>query len=93
MAYQVILEPGGGQFRECELPRVRTLTSFCSAFSCALTDLRKTRERELATFHENSTIKTVVAELYALEEIEGNNRRGGMDDTCHHGLYVQKIGK
>ena len=89
MAYQVILEPGRGQIREFEFPRVRPLMNFCAAFPCALTDLRKARERELATLHENR--QSVVAELYALEKIEGSNRRGGKDDTCHHGLYVQKL--
>ena len=89
MAYQVILEPGRGQIREFEFPRVRPLMNFCAAFPCAPTDLRKARERELATLHENR--QSVVAELYALEKIEGSNRRGGKDDTCHHGLYVQKL--
>ena len=57
MAYQVILEPGVGQFREFESLRVRTRrVIFRGAFSCALIDLRKERERELATLDETSTI-------------------------------------
>ena len=56
MAYQVILEPGVGQIREFEFPRVRTRINFRGDFSCALIDLRKARERELATLDENPTI-------------------------------------
>ena len=57
MAYQVVLESGIiGQLREFESPRVRTRIIFRGTFSCALIDLRKARERELATLDENSTI-------------------------------------
>ena len=56
MTYQVILEPGTGQFREFESPRVRTRINFRAAFSRALIDLRKARGRELATIDEKSTI-------------------------------------
>ena len=56
MAYQVILVPGIGQFREFESPRVRTRIHFRGTFSCALIDLRKARERELATLDAKSTI-------------------------------------
>ena len=53
VAYQVILEPGIGQFREFESPRVHThLYKFVGTFSCAQIDLRKTREREIATLDE-----------------------------------------
>ena len=52
MAYQVILEPGTGQFREFESPRVHTRIKFVGTFACAQIDLRKTRERELATLDE-----------------------------------------
>ena len=89
MAYQVILEPGVGQFREFESPRARTRIIFRGAFSCALTDLRKARKRELATLDENR--RSVSAEPYAQKKNEGNNRGGGKDDTCDHGLYVQKL--
>ena len=57
VAYQVILEPGIGQF----LSRVRIppsaylLSKFVGTFSCAHIDLRKARERELATLDEKST--------------------------------------
>ena len=34
--------------------------------------------------------RSVGAEPYALK-IEGNNRGGGRDGTCNHGLYVQKL--
>ena len=52
MAYQVILEPGIGQFREFEPRRVHTRIIFVGSFSCAQIDLRKARERELATLDE-----------------------------------------
>ena len=55
VAYQVILEPGIGQFREFEPRRVHTRIKFVGTFSCAQIDLRKTRERELATLDEQST--------------------------------------
>ena len=57
VAYQVILEPGIGQFREFVSPRLRTRIYFRGTFSCALIDLRKARERELlAALDEKSTI-------------------------------------
>ena len=56
MAYQVILEPGIGQFREFESPRVRTRIVLRGAVSCAIIDSRKARERELATLDEKQTI-------------------------------------
>ena len=56
MTYQVILEPGIGQFREFEPPRVHTYAyKFVGTFSLAQIDLRKTRERELATLDEKFT--------------------------------------
>ena len=65
VAYQVILEPGIGQFREFESPRVHTRTyKFVGTFSCAQFDLRKARERELATLDEKST-SSGIAEPYA----------------------------
>ena len=74
MAYQVILEPGPGQFRELESPRVRTRINFREIFSRAPIDMRKARERDLATLHENRP--SVGAASYALK-IEGNNWVGG----------------
>ena len=36
--------------------------------------------------------RSVGAEPYAQKRNEGNNRGGeGKDDTCDHGLYVQKL--
>ena len=49
VAYQVILEPGIGPFREFEPRRVHTRINSLGTFSCAQIDLRKARERELAT--------------------------------------------
>ena len=56
MAYQVILEPGIGQFRDFESPRVRARINIRGTFFCSVIDLRKARERELATLDETSTI-------------------------------------
>ena len=57
VAYQVILEPGISQFHEFESPRVDTRYSykFVETFSCAQIDLRKARERGLATLDEKPT--------------------------------------
>ena len=80
-------EPGIGQLREFESPPSAYSNNFSS---CALIDLRKARERELATLDEKPTISgcwSLCAKKY-----EGNNRGGeGKDDTCDHGLYVQKL--
>ena len=66
MAYQVILEPGIDQLREFESPRVRTRINFRGTFSCALIDLRKVREREIATVRVSMTKwPSVGAEPYA----------------------------
>ena len=54
VAYQVIPGPGICQFRGFASPRVRTRINFRGAFSCALFDLRRARERELATLDEKS---------------------------------------
>ena len=64
MAYQVILEPVIGQFREFEPRRVHTRIKSVGPFSCAQFDLRKARERELATLDEKLTC-IGVAEPYA----------------------------
>ena len=65
VAYQVILEPGIGQFREFESPRVHANSyKFVGTFSCAQIDLWKERERELATLDEKST-SSGIAEPYA----------------------------
>ena len=63
VACQVILEPGIGQFREFESPRVHTY-KFVGTFSCAQIDLLKARERELATLDKKST-SSGIAEPYA----------------------------
>ena len=54
MAYQVVLEPGIGQFCEFEPPRVHSRINSWGLFSCAQIDVRKARERELATLDEKS---------------------------------------
>ena len=57
VAYQVILEPGIGQFREFEPRRGHTRINSLGLFldNCAQIDLRKARERELATLDVKST--------------------------------------
>ena len=64
MAYQVILEPGTGQFREFEPRRVHTRINSLGLLLVHKFDLRKARERELATFDEKST-SSGIAEPYA----------------------------
>ena len=53
VAFQVILEPGIGQFREFDPRRVHARVNSLGLFSCAQIDFRKARERELATLDEN----------------------------------------
>ena len=54
VAYRVILEPDIGQFREFEPPRVHTRINSWGLFLWRI-DLRKARERDLATLDEKST--------------------------------------
>ena len=65
VAYQVILDPGIGQFCEFE-PGAPSAYSckFVGTFSGAQIDLRKARERKLATLDEKST-SSGIAEPYA----------------------------
>ena len=64
VAYQLILEPGIGQFREFRAPPSAYSHTFVGTFSGAQIDLRKARERELATLDETST-SSGIAEPYA----------------------------
>ena len=57
VAYQVFLEPGTGQLREFESPRVCTRKFFRGTFSCALIDLWKASEHASAGLDETSTIR------------------------------------
>ena len=63
MAYQVIIGPGTGKFREFESPRVQYSYKFVGTFLAQI-DLRKARERELETLDEKST-SSGIAEPYA----------------------------
>ena len=63
VAYQVILEPGIGQFCEFEPRRVHTRINSLGLFLAQI-DLRKARERELATLDDKSTSSGIV-EPYA----------------------------
>ena len=65
MAYQVILEPVIGQFRELEPRRVHTRINSLGYFACAQIDSREARERQLATLDEKSTSRGGIAEPYA----------------------------
>ena len=76
MAYQVILEPGAGRFREFESPRVHTCINSSGNFSCAQIDLRKARERELATLDGKSTSSGIAEPYVCAMKIEGKNRGG-----------------
>ena len=55
MAYQVILDPGIGQFREFEPRRVHTRINSLGLFLVHNLTCGKARERELATLDEKST--------------------------------------
>ena len=61
--HQVILEPGIGQFCESEPRTVHTRINSLGLFLADI-DLRKARERELATLDEQST-SSGIAEPYA----------------------------
>ena len=77
VAYQVNLGSGIGQFREFESPRVHTRIKFVGTFSCAQIDLRKARERELATTLDEKLTSSGIAEPYECAmKIEGKNWRG-----------------
>ena len=69
VAYQVILEPGIGQFREFEPRRGHTHTKIVGTFSCGRIDLRKAREGELVTLDEQST-SSGIAEPYARKKLK-----------------------
>ena len=73
-AYQVILEPGIGQFREFKPRRVHTRINSLGIFLVAQIDLRKAGERELATLDKKSTISGIV-EPYARQKLKA--RTGG----------------
>ena len=75
VAYRVIFEPGIGQFREFEAPRVHTCINSWGLFCRAQIDLRKARERELATLDEKIDEQWDCCTLCAIK-IEGNNRGG-----------------
>ena len=73
VAYQVVLGPAIGQFREAESPRVHTRINSCFFLLCAQIDLRKARERELATPDEKST-SSGIAEPFARLKLKARTR-------------------
>ena len=49
-------------------------------------------KRESVSYqHSMKTRRSAGAESYTQKINEGNDRGGGKDDTCDHGLYVQKM--
>ena len=75
MAYQVIFEPGIGQFREFEPPRVRTGINLWGLFLVhRLTRGKRESVCELATLDEKST-SSGIAEPYARYKLKA--RTGG----------------
>ena len=86
VAYQVILGPGIGQFREFESPRVHTPIYSWGLFLVHKFILRKARGRELATLDEKSTSSGIAEPYVCAIKIEGKNRGEERDDACDHGL-------
>ena len=72
VACQVILERGIDQFREFESPECILVHIRTRFFSCAQIDLRKARERELATLDEKSTSNGIGGLLNPMRDM---NRR------------------
>ena len=73
VAHHVILDPAIGQFREFEPRRVHTRINSLGLFLVHI-DLRKARERELATLDEKST-SSGIAKPYARQKLKA--RTGG----------------
>ena len=66
-----------GQFREFEPRQVSAYSyKFVGTFSCAQIDLRKARERELATPDEKATSSGIPEPYLCAIKIEGKNRGG-----------------
>ena len=82
MAYQVILEPGVGQFRALESPRVHTRTNSWGLF---LVHKLTCEKRELATLDKKAT-SSGIAEPYCAIKTEGKNRGEEGTTPCDHDL-------
>ena len=90
MPCQVILEPGIGQFREFESPRVHSGINSRGLLLVAEIDLRKARERELTTLDEKST-SSGIAEPYASQKLKA--RTGGGKGTTPVTTSCPEAGK
>ena len=82
MAYQVIFEPGIGQFREFESPRVHTRTNSWGLF---LVDKLTCGKRESVS-EQHSMKNRAVGLLNPMRDENSRRQPGGRDDTCDHGL-------
>ena len=67
----------GGQFPEFESSRMRTRIHFRGTFSCAIIDMRKARERELATPGEKIDDQWVLNPIYAQNQMKAITGGGG----------------
>ena len=84
VAYQVILEPGRGQFREFESPRVHTrINSWGLFFAHKLT----CGKRESVSKQHSMKNRRAVGLLSPMRDKNCRQEPGGRtDDTCDHGL-------
>ena len=86
MAYQVVLEPGIGQFRGFEPPPECILVYISwGLFSCAQVGFRKARERELTTLDEK--IDEQWDCLESAIKVEGKKPGSRRDHSCDHGFF------
>ena len=66
---------------------IHTRIKFVGTFSCAQIDLRKVRQRELATNKQSMKNRRAVALLNPMRDKNRRQELGGRkDDTCDHGL-------
>ena len=93
MAYQVILKPGMGQFREFEPPRVRTRINSWGLFLVhKLTCKKRESVSWLATLDEKST-SSGIAEPYAPQKLKGRTGAGGREGTTPVTTACPEAGK
>ena len=85
VACQVILEPGIGQFREFECPRVHTRTNSWVLFRVHKFARGKRESVKFATLNEKST-SGGIPEPYARQKSKAQELGGSSDDTCDNGL-------
>ena len=84
MADQVILEPGAGQFREFESPRVHNRISSWGFF---LVHKLTCGKRESVSQQHSMKNRRAVGLLYPMRDKSERQEPGGRrDDTCDHGF-------